>query len=107
MPRVGHDLFEMLVDHASVGGIAEDKALELTVPILDALRHLHELGFAHRDIKSENILVNYDRNVDNPRHPYVDQVYLIGNVYKPRLSCCSPFRQLAIMKHFQLVQILT
>ena len=49
------------------GGIAkrldEESAKGLCRQLLSAVRHLHERGIAHRDIKLQNILV--DRLIDN------------------------------------------
>ena len=77
MPNAGVDLYKMLRDQNCVGGMREDAALDLIMPIFDALRHLHGSGFAHRDVKSENILFT-----DDPQH-----VYLIGKVQSALQNC--------------------
>ena len=77
MPYAGVDLNKMLHYQNCVGGMNEDAALDLIMPIFDALRHLHGSGFAHRDIKSENILFT-----DDPQH-----VYLIGKVPSTLQRC--------------------
>ena len=79
MPKVKSDLYAMLRKHDSTGGITEDTALNILSPVIDAVCYLHKAGFAHRDIKSENIMLNYDLNVDDPQRPVVNQLYLIGN----------------------------
>jgi serine/threonine protein kinase len=40
------------------GRITFDQALEIMMPVLDALREVHEEGFMHRDISPDNILIN-------------------------------------------------
>lgn len=40
------------------GAYAEEDALELTRGVLHGLAHIHHRGVAHRDIKSENILIS-------------------------------------------------
>jgi serine/threonine protein kinase len=40
------------------GKIAFTKTLEIMMPVLDALREVHEEGFMHRDISPDNILIN-------------------------------------------------
>lgn len=56
MPQFGvSDAFELARTHA-VGETAARRVVEL---VLGALAHLHERGFAHRDVKSENVLVDY------------------------------------------------
>ena len=48
------------------------------MPIMSALMHMHALGYAHRDIKSENILIDFhvDQNVSSL--PIVNDVRVIG-----------------------------
>lgn len=41
----------------------DKEALVVTVGILDGLELLHELGYAHRDIKRENIMFQRDGTV--------------------------------------------
>jgi len=66
MPRVGSDIFELLVQCTTgeAAGLPEDMALQVIAPIVSALCHLNGMGFAHRDVKSENILVEFRRNPD-------------------------------------------
>ncbi len=39
------------------GHIPEDEALDIIIPVADALGHAHEQGFIHRDVKPANILI--------------------------------------------------
>jgi putative nucleotidyltransferase with HDIG domain len=41
-----------------VGSLDEALAVQLTIPIADALRSAHELGVVHRDLKPENIFLS-------------------------------------------------
>lgn len=41
----------------SRGHIPEDEALDIIIPVAEALGHAHEQGFVHRDVKPANILV--------------------------------------------------
>lgn len=54
----GISLWESL--KRNFGKVAEKKALELMMPILDGLREVHAKGFLHRDIKPHNIYVASD-----------------------------------------------
>jgi serine/threonine protein kinase len=48
------DLFEHLARH---GALPFSQLRFFIYPLLNALQHLHEKGFAHRDVKPETILV--------------------------------------------------
>ena len=83
MPKAGPDLYRWIKARAreTNAPLAEDVALNFVRPVIDALSHLHQSGFAHRDVKSENILVQcrYDRG--DVQRPVIEQVYLIGTVH--------------------------
>ncbi len=50
----GDTIFEMLEETRA---LEPERALEVTIAIADALRHAHERGFVHRDVKPKNIIV--------------------------------------------------
>jgi serine/threonine-protein kinase len=56
-----------LLEGESLGALVErstkldpKRALELTLPIVDALARAHELGIVHRDIKPDNVFLSVD-----------------------------------------------
>ncbi|CAG2101044.1 unnamed protein product [Medioppia subpectinata] len=59
----GGDLFDMLKDSAYKSGIPEPKAKILYKGIASALQYIHGRGWAHRDLKSENVLLNADKTI--------------------------------------------
>ncbi|ETO07877.1 hypothetical protein RFI_29513 [Reticulomyxa filosa] len=56
MYMLGGELFEHLISYNG-NGIHELTAKEVMRQVCNAVKHLHDQGFAHRDIKAENILV--------------------------------------------------
>jgi eukaryotic-like serine/threonine-protein kinase len=42
----------------SEGRISQDRAIRITIAVLDALEYIHENGVVHRDLKPENIMVD-------------------------------------------------
>ncbi|XP_055684675.1 serine/threonine-protein kinase NIM1 [Lutzomyia longipalpis] len=55
----GGELYHRLINE---GPIQEQQACKLFRQLLSAVRHMHNLGFVHRDIKAENVLlVNEDK----------------------------------------------
>jgi len=50
----GHSVYDHLVKHGRYG---EQEALEIVIQMAEALRHAHEKGFMHRDVKPKNIMI--------------------------------------------------
>lgn len=53
----GRNLAEQLRE---AGGMPAPRAIELMLPVLDAVEHAHRHGIIHRDLKPSNILLNAD-----------------------------------------------
>lgn len=53
----------LLRDILNEGRIDPDRALRITVKVLDALEYIHENGVVHRDLKPENIMVDAQDHV--------------------------------------------
>ncbi len=51
----GKTLKEIIAEH---GKLSQETAVQIAIRILSALRHAHEAGVIHRDIKPQNILVD-------------------------------------------------
>jgi eukaryotic-like serine/threonine-protein kinase len=45
------------------GRISHDRALRITVEVLEALKYAHDHGVVHRDMKPENVMVDADDNI--------------------------------------------
>lgn len=56
----GGDVHQLLMRR---GKLSQEEALELAVPILDALHYAHQKGVVHRDIKPHNFLLGEDGQV--------------------------------------------
>lgn len=46
-----------------MGGVGEEAGRDFLAQMLDVLEHMHSKGVVHRDLKLENILVDYDLNL--------------------------------------------
>ena len=57
-PESSVDLFDYRVEQGGV--LDEDKVCQITRQLLEALKHCHEKGVVHRDVKPENILIRTD-----------------------------------------------
>lgn len=57
MPRLSGDLYNLMERYKT--GLDETMAMTIIASVLGALAHLQTRGFAHRDVKSENILIEY------------------------------------------------
>jgi eukaryotic-like serine/threonine-protein kinase len=40
------------------GALDQERALDIVIAVADALRHAHERGFVHRDVKPKNIIID-------------------------------------------------
>src|SRR5579863_4932034 len=45
------------------GRISQDRAIAITIAVLEALEYIHENGVVHRDMKPENVMVDQHDNV--------------------------------------------
>jgi len=53
----------LLREILSEGKIPQDRAIRITIRVLDALEYIHENGVVHRDLKPENIMVDADDHI--------------------------------------------
>ena len=56
----GGEMFDLILEH---GRLEESVARFYFQQLLDAVEHMHSLGYAHRDIKLENIVLDRDQNL--------------------------------------------
>lgn len=54
--------FKTYLDHCG-GRIPWRRALEILVPVLDALAPVHQEGFIHRDVTPDNIYITFDNEI--------------------------------------------
>src|SRR5580692_11847595 len=45
------------------GRISQDRAIRITLAVLEALQYIHDNGVVHRDLKPENVMVDPQDNV--------------------------------------------
>lgn len=57
----GKDLYDYVQEK---GRLTQDEALDLIIPIVQAVAYAHEQGVIHRDIKPQNIML--DKTGDTP-----------------------------------------
>ncbi|MGB0767602.1 MAG: serine/threonine protein kinase, partial [Phycisphaeraceae bacterium] len=56
----GRTVYDDITDK---GAYSEADALKITISVAEALRHAHEQGFIHRDVKPKNIMITEDGTV--------------------------------------------
>jgi serine/threonine protein kinase len=56
MELADRTLFDLLVSSQN-SPLIEDRIIKLLIPVCRGLKHMHEKGVTHRDIKVENILL--------------------------------------------------
>lgn len=81
----GGDLHEQMSRMTS--GFEEHEALKIMEGVLEALVHLHECGFAHRDIKLENIMLADE----NPAAPKLIDFGLAYSQHRFKSDLCTEF----------------
>jgi len=65
MDRFGRDVFDfMKLGEHSKRGVGYENAVIIFTSVCEGLASLHRLGYAHRDMKSENVLVEHDLRPD-------------------------------------------
>jgi serine/threonine protein kinase len=62
----GYELFDWLSRDGRDGKVSEEEARPIVVQCLNALRHLHSRGVAHRDWKLDNVMVVPPLSAGNP-----------------------------------------
>ena len=70
LPLIGQpgraDALDLLTNNAYLQNPSDDSiGLEVVRPVLSALSHLHARGFVHRNVKTENVLVEYREPAGN------------------------------------------
>jgi serine/threonine-protein kinase len=60
---VDGSLLRQIVHDAENKKLTQDRAIHITLGILDALEYIHSRGVAHRDLKPENIMVDEQDNI--------------------------------------------
>eukprot|EP00619_Florenciella_sp_RCC1007_P010170 CAMPEP_0205903854 /NCGR_PEP_ID=MMETSP1325-20131115/357_1 /ASSEMBLY_ACC=CAM_ASM_000708 /TAXON_ID=236786 /ORGANISM="Florenciella sp., Strain RCC1007" /LENGTH=295 /DNA_ID=CAMNT_0053269551 /DNA_START=21 /DNA_END=905 /DNA_ORIENTATION=+ len=79
------DALDLLTNNADLHDWSADSIVrEVVRPVLSALSHLHARGFAHRNVKTENVLIEYRELANNESRVQVTNVQLTGFGF-----CCS------------------
>lgn len=79
----GNDLQQLLSDGTSI--LTEDVVKHLFIQIFEGIRYLHNKGYAHRDLKLENIIVTPDNKA-----VIIDFDFCIENTDHCISRACSP-----------------
>jgi serine/threonine protein kinase len=68
----GVNIFQWLLDNKFYEGLPEPTACVLFKKICEAMKHIHDRGILHRDIKLDNILIYNDPKTRQPRVKLID-----------------------------------
>ena len=54
---------DLLIEIKRDNGFSEEKALEVILPVMEAVQHMHDQGYAHMDIKADNIMRDFTNQI--------------------------------------------